>query len=251
MTDTLSHEPPRDEIEDMLPWYANGRLGSRDHARVEAALAVDADLVRRLDLIRAEMAASIEANEAIETPSTKIFDRVLAGMDTAAGTVAESAEGPSTTTEAPAPKPSSSASDRVVKAMAETKMGLMERLATFVESFSPRSLAFAGLAAGAIVVAQGAALTGLVLERGGTTYQTASQTPVATGGAVVLIAFVPEAKIADVADFLKRHQAQILEGPRANGFFKLRVGGANTDAAAIAETMRRETGLVSFAQPST
>lgn len=260
MTDTLSTEPPRDEIEDMLPWYANGRLGSRDHARVEAALAVDDDLARRLGLIREEMAASIEANEAIVTPSTRIFDRVLVGMDTAAGSVAATAEAPAETTEdtraaadpstttataAPAPP----VSDRRPKA--KPGFGLFERLAAVVESFSPRSLAFAGLAAVAIMVAQGAALTGIVLERGkGVTYGTASQAPVATAGAVVLVAFVPEAKIGDVAAFLKRHEAQILEGPRANGFFKLRVDGAKAEAAAVAEAMRRETAVVSFAQPS-
>jgi len=256
MTETLSHEPPRDEIEDLLPWYANGRLGSRDHARVEAALAVDADLVRRLGLIREEMAASIEANEAIETPSTKLFDRVLAGMAPAAtpapaqAATAEPAAAVAAKPSAPT-TPAPATPDRVVKALTGVKAGLMERLAIFVESFSPRSLAFAGLAAVAIVVAQGAALTGMVLERGDAAiYRTASQTPVATGGTVVLIAFVPEAKIADVAAFLKRHDAQILEGPRANGFFKIRVAPAKGDAASVAEAMRRETELVTFAQPS-
>ena len=40
-------EKGRGEIEDLLPWYANGRLSVEDRRRVEAALAADGELARR------------------------------------------------------------------------------------------------------------------------------------------------------------------------------------------------------------
>ena len=44
-----------DDIEALLPWYAAGTLDAREADQVEAAVAADTALARRLDLVREEM----------------------------------------------------------------------------------------------------------------------------------------------------------------------------------------------------
>ena len=46
MNATMKNAPEREEIDSLLPWYAAGTLSRRDTARVEDALANDAELAR-------------------------------------------------------------------------------------------------------------------------------------------------------------------------------------------------------------
>ena len=54
-------------------------------------------------------------------------------------------------------------------------------------------------------------------------------------------------KIEEVSAFLKRHGANLVEGPKANGFFRLRLADG-ADIGVVAERMRAETAVVSFVQ---
>ena len=57
---TIDKEPERHEIEVLLPWYAAGTLSRCDADLVERALAHDSELARRYDLVRQELAETIQ-----------------------------------------------------------------------------------------------------------------------------------------------------------------------------------------------
>ncbi len=222
MSDTVT-EPGRGEIEDLLPWYANGRISPVDRLRVEAALARSEELARRLELVREEMAETIAANEALALPSSRAFDSLIAAIE---------------------------ATPVAARPFAAVKAGLIDRLGALVASLAPRRLAYAALAVAAVMVVQAAALTGLLGERAGSDLRTASQGAVATQGPTLLVAFAPKAEIAAITALLKRHGVGVVEGPRANGFWRLRPTGATGAEAmkALATTLTAETGLVTFVQ---
>jgi len=73
--------PDREDIEVLLPWHASGTLSRRDSERVEQALAQDAELARRFELVREEMAETIHLNEALGTPSARAAQRLFAAID--------------------------------------------------------------------------------------------------------------------------------------------------------------------------
>ena len=222
MTETRT-ENGRGEIEDLLPWYANGRLAPAEKRRVETALAENPELARRLELVREEMAEAIAANEAILPSSSRAFDRLMAGIE---------------------------ATPITARPFAAARTGLMDRIGALLESLAPRRLAFAALAAVAVIAVQAAVLGGLLGERGGASYQTASRGETVAAGPSLLVGFAPGAKWEDVAALMKRHGVGMVEGPKANGFWRLRPLAA-IDAAAlggIAAAMAAESGLVSFVQ---
>lgn len=222
MSDT-THDTPRDAIEDLLPWYANGRISPADRARVEAALAGDAELARRLALVREEMGEAIAANEALPAPSARAFDRVMAGID---------------------------AAPRRAPVIAAVKAGLIDRLGELLASLAPRRLALAAMAVAALMVVEGATVTALFGTRT-IGFQTASQgTSAPESGAILLVAFAPQATLAEVAGLLARHGAVLAGGPRANGFYDVRLTAA-ADADAVktaAAAIRAESALVRFVQ---
>ncbi len=225
MSDTTL-EKGRGEIEDLLPWYANGRLSAAERTRVEAAVAADPELARRLDLVIEEMAEAIAVAEALPAPTGRALDRLMAAID---------------------------AEPVRARPFAAAKAGLIDRLGGLVASLTPRRLAYASLAAAALVFVQAAVLTGLVGERvggGAGPYGTASQEQTTATGPSLLVAFVPGVRLDDVAGLLKRAGVQVAEGPKANGFFRLRLAAPGDAArlAAAAAALKAETGLVAFVQ---
>jgi anti-sigma-K factor RskA len=70
---TIDKEPERHEIEVLLPWYAAGTLSRCDADLVERALARDSELARRYDLVRQELAETIQLNEALGAPRLRDF----------------------------------------------------------------------------------------------------------------------------------------------------------------------------------
>jgi hypothetical protein len=73
-------EPERHEIEALLPWHAAGTLSRRDADRVEQALAGDRELARRYDLVREELAQTIELNETLGAPSARAMEKLFAAI---------------------------------------------------------------------------------------------------------------------------------------------------------------------------
>jgi anti-sigma factor RsiW len=217
---TTSPESGRSEIEDLLPWYANGRLSPADRRRVEAALAEDAELARRLELVREEMIETIASNEALEPSSIRAFDRLMAGID-----------------EMPAPR----------RRFLPAKAALVDRIGARIGALAPRRLAYAAAAVVAVIAVQAVVLGDLLGDRSGGGYRTASQEVTVAAGPSLLVAFTAGSTVETITALLKKNGAAIVEGPRANGFFRLRLP-AGSDAAAIAGRMRAETAVVSFVE---
>jgi anti-sigma factor RsiW len=227
MTETIANDPRRVSLEELLPFYANGRISTADRARVEAALAGDAELAQRLEIIREDMAETILLNESLGGPSPRALDKLMAAIE---------AE----------PQPRA--------LLARTKGSIVAWFGNWIAAQPPRRLAYASAAALALIAIQGVALTGYVINRGATGgYETASVPGAAASDRYVLLSFAPDAKASDIAGFFKRYDASVVDGPRANGFFKVRVGGASLTPAqvdAIAARMKAEAAIVSFVAPA-
>ena len=195
-------EPGR--IEALLPWYANGTLSAEEAAEVEAALAADPTLRAHLARIEDERIAEIESAESLPLPSSRMADRLFAEIARTA----------------PVKEPSLAA---------RLFGGLGEKLA----ALTAPQLGFSAAAAALVLLVIGGALGGLVANRevtGG--YQTASGgAPVNPAGAFVLIAFQPTATAAQIEQIVTSIGGTIVDGPRAGGLFRLRIGDAGMTAA--------------------
>jgi hypothetical protein len=225
MTDAIATDPKRAELEELLPFYANGRISAADRERLEQALASDPELGLRLEIVREDMAETALLNESLGAPSPRALDRLMAGIE---------------------------AEPRQAPLLARAKGGVIAWLGQWLAAQPPRRLAYAGAAALAIMVVQGAVLTGLAVRGGSGGFETASAPGTASSERYVLLSFAPEAKASDIAAFFRRYEASVVDGPRANGFFKVRVGASLSTAQvdAIAARMRAEAGIVSVVAPS-
>jgi len=138
----LEHEPS--EIELLLPWYAAGTLNARDTRRVEEALESDPELARQYAEIRSEYAETIALNETLGAPSMRAMQKLFAAIEAD-----------------PAQKP---ARPRRIGA----------RLMDFVDSLSPRTLAWAVSFGALLVLIQAGFIGAVLMQSQNTTYQTAS-----------------------------------------------------------------------------
>lgn len=215
------------EIEDLLPFYHNGRISAADRGRVEAALRTNAELRRRLDLIAEEASVTVALNESLRAPSPRALDALMAKIE---------AE----------PK-------RMSQRVEAAKLGLVDRLGACLALLSPRTLAYATAAAVGIIALQGVVLTG-VMPGGGSgspSYQTASA-PALSDGTFVLISFVPEAKASAMTDLLTNVGASIVEGPRASGLYRVRIGDKalpKEEAERILARLRANREVVALVAP--
>ena len=229
MTDSIASDPKRRELEELLPFYANGRISDADKRRLEAALAADAELAARLDIIRDDMAETVLLNESLGAPSPRALEKLMAEIETVPR------QAPLLT--------------RAKDGFGQSFLGWLGGL---LAAQPQRRLAYAGAAAIALILLQGVAITGLAL-REGAGFQTASAPGAQTSERYVLLSFSPDAKAGEIASFFKRFDASVVDGPRANGFFKVRVGDASLSAAqvdAIAARMKSESTIISFVAPA-
>lgn len=226
MTDSIAADPKRAELEALLPFYANGRISAADKARLEAALAGDPELARRLDIVREDMAETVLFNESLGAPSPRVLDKLMAGIE---------------------------AEPRQAPLLARARGGVLAWVGGWLAAQPPRRLAYASAAALALIAIQGAAITGLALRGGSDGFETASAPGMRPSERYVLLSFTPDARAGDIAAFFRRHDAAVVDGPRANGAFKVRVGDASLSPAqvdAIAARMKAEGAIVSFVAPA-
>jgi anti-sigma factor RsiW len=210
-------------VEELLPFHATGAISQADRKRVEDALASDPELRRRLGIIEEERDETILLNESLSGPSTHALDRLMASI---------------------AAEPERAA----------FRAGLAERFAGWLQGLAPRPLAYAALAAAAVVALQAGALIGLVANRPSEGFQTASHGAQATSPRVDLtIIFTADAKAADIVSLLSRNGLTLADGPRAGGVFGLRAGEAPPAPAALEAVivrLRAEAGLVRLVAPA-
>jgi len=181
-----------DEIEALLPWYAAGTLDARDAKRVDDAVARRPELGASLAMVREDRDETVALNERLGAPSAAAWARVLA-----------------TATAEP------------------RKASLFARLASLAglgARGNPTRLAWAGAAAAVVILLQAAAIVALLPVTRGPGYQPASAATSKVEGAEVIVVFAPDARLDEVGAWLKQHDASMIEGPRAGGMYRVRVG---------------------------
>ncbi len=188
-----NHKMSADDIEALLPWYAAGTLDVRETDQIDAALAADGELARRLELVREEMTQAVLLNESLGVPSVRVRENLFKAID----------------------------DERKTARAPATGRGLGAWLGDLL---TPRAFAFASAAAVAIIMLQAGVIAKLALQTRVETrssFETASAPRVATRGLEIgsfaLVRFAPQASMADVTRFLDSREAVIVDGPRPGG----------------------------------
>ena len=213
-----------EDLEALLPWHAAGTLNRRDAERVERALASDRELARRFDLAREELNETILLNETLGAPSARAMEKLFAAID---------AE--------PARKP-------------KVSFDFAGRLAAFVSSFSPRTLALAGsVAVLAIVLQAGVIATDLIKQQGGTQVAKLDQVQRPemasaddSDGTLAAIRFAPKAEAAEITKFLAANKASMIDGPIVGGIYTIRLPETGKAKEDHIKQMQAQTAIVEF-----
>lgn len=196
------------EIEALLPWYAAGTLNARDASRVEEALARDPDLARQFAVIQDEYAETISLNENLGAPSARAMQKLFAAIDAEPARQETAAFHP------------------------------LARIGEFFTSLSPRALAWSALAGACALVLQAGIIGTVLVKSRSASFETASYEAKTSAGTVALIGFHPEARLADITNFLDTYKASIVSGPKA-GLFKIRFGDKALSKEETAQLMTR------------
>jgi hypothetical protein len=228
MNTTTNAAPEREEIEQLIPWYAAGTLGRRDAARVEAAIKRDPELARQVELVREELSETILVNETLGAPSARAMQKLMAGIE---------AEGNAQRTPA--------------------RFSLATWMAERLTVFTPRTLAYAATAAMLAIVVQFGALTGVAvntaMKPSGGGYETASGPATQVRpGSYALIGFAPDAQIGQINGFLEKHRLTVVEGPRPGGLYRVRIADAplsKPDAEQAISRLTADSGLIRMVLP--
>jgi hypothetical protein len=194
---TNAHDAPeRSEFEDLLPWHAAGTLSRREAEQVEAALTRDPELARRFELVREEMAATIQLNESLGAPSARPMQQLFAAID---------AMGPA----------------------AVRSPGLRARLTEFFASLRPQTMAWASAAACLAIVLQAGVITDFYLsDRGFQQFGAERSVDIGPIGTFALVRFAPTASAEAITAFLQAHDATIVRGPNLGGLYRVRIASS-------------------------
>lgn len=218
MTTFVQGGPPPLDIEASLPWYAAGTLDRRAGARVAAAVERDAELARHYAIVREELAETIRLNESLGAPTARAYDRLAAVL--AAETAALAGKG---------------------RALARWR-----RLGHWLAQLSPRALTWSATMAALALVLQ----AGLIAELSGVRYASQSLKEAgSTRDAYAFVTFVPQASSAEITKFLRAHRAQVVDGPRADGIYTIRVKAdalSEAEVAEVVQDIRQANAIVHF-----
>jgi hypothetical protein len=215
--------PEREEIEYLIPWYVMGKLDGPDHARVERYLELHPELRRLVDLASEEADGTFSVNEAIAVSGLAGLDRLKAEIK-------------------------STPRRRAVHAIDAFWASFLD----WIAGLRPQTLVLAGAVATLLLVIQAGTLTTLLIDRHiSGPYQTATgPSTESTQGTFALVSFAPGASIAEVSALMTEIGAVIVEGPKADGVFRVCISKTSDDAAAAAAALAKlkaHTELVSFA----
>jgi hypothetical protein len=203
----------RDEIEALLPWYVSGRLDVQSRARVERYLKAHPEMREHLAFAQEEADAAVAANEAIPAPGPEALQRLRTSIA--------------------ATRPQQSVFTR-----------FSERLADWVGGLTPPQLGLAAALAALLIVAQAAAISGLVMERvAGPTYETAGGGEETGQGIELLVIFSETASMGEISNLLKRIGAIIVDGPKA-GLYRVRLPETGEEGRQAAIEALQKSGAV-------
>jgi len=204
------------EIELLLPWHAAGTLSARDARKVDEALARNPELARQYAVIREEYAETIDLNESLGAPSTRVMQKLFAAIDTE-----------------PARE-------------ARASLDIAARLTGFFARLSPRTLVWSASLGALALLLQAAVIGAVLVNNRPASFETASLSinePITRDLAAAalpraLVRFAPEARIADITALLDKYQASIIEGGKG-GMFKLQFGNRAMSKDEIAGLLNR------------
>ncbi len=194
--------------ESLLPWYATGRLLAADQAEIDRALADDAELRRRLALVRDESAETIAVNESLPTPSAAALDRLMAKIE-------------------------------LYEAEHPRRAALSDRALGWISSalavLSPRTLAWSAVAGAVVICLEAGLLTGLLVDRHeGGSFKTASvEVGAEASGTYALVTFVGTAPMQEMTAFLMAHHAVMADGPKPGGFYRIKIADQKLTGEAL------------------
>jgi hypothetical protein len=192
MSENTKHDSARrDEVEMMLPFYVTGQLDHTEANEIDDYLKHHSDVVRQLDLIRAERESTAASNAIYASRPAPSFDRVAAMIG-----------------KAPA-QPAGSPIDWV------------KRL--FAMPSSP-ALGFVGAAAAIVILLQAAIIGTLVVAQYSGIFNTAGGNETVDAGTTVFVRFADDASAAAIADVLSGLGVKIIDGPRGGKLFTARLG---------------------------
>jgi hypothetical protein len=209
MSEETVEEIEREEIEMLLPWHATGKLDRADVAKVERYLADHPELLRQLELVRAEWEQTVAANEALGAPSAGAIDRLMAAL------------------------PSARQGDSLRRASAKLFQGVGE----FFTAPAAGAVRWAAVAVVAVVAVQAATIATLLLGDRGAGYQAASGRE-AGDGVLALVVFTDEATAAAISRLLAEFGANIVDGPKPGGVYKIRLRMEDRSQAAREARLR-------------
>jgi hypothetical protein len=228
---TSNHKLSPGDLEELLPWHAAGTLDSHEAAAVERALAADPELARRFALVREELTETILLNESLGAPSARAMETLFRAID----------------------------QDRKVVRRAAVAPSLGARIAEF---FSPRALAWTASAAAVIVLLQAGVIARMAIQEHegvaaapSPSFEVAS-VPVTRGVEIETYAwvqFAPQASIAEVNKFLDAHAAAIVDGPKPNGIYRVRVAHGHLpprELSRLLKELEATKTIVSSAAPA-
>jgi hypothetical protein len=205
MSNAADTNPAHDDLAMLLPWYATGRLDDEAAAQVAEVLAHDPALIRQMELVREDYAASVLGNEAIRAPSARQADRLLAELDRR---------------EAP---------------LASAMSALWQRITAALAMPSAGTVRWAAAAAAVVMMVQAGTIATLIVHPPASYAPASGKAATIEAGAVALVAFVADAPTAAVLELLAAHQMSIVHGPDAAGAVTVRLGSAT-----MSETERQE-----------
>jgi hypothetical protein len=221
------------EVVLMLPWYTAGTLSRHDRERVEAVLRQYPDLGAQVDKVREELAETILLNETLGAPPPQVAERLMAAID---------AE--------PAP------------ARRRRPGSAVNWLTGFFAGLSPRTMAVAASFAMLAIGLQSVLLVDLFTKPQGSASPDSLPKPesqvvmrglgIESHGAFATVRFTRGANAGDITNFLQSYQMALVDGPTANGFYRVRVAVNSLpreDLLKVVQRLRREP-VVELAEPA-
>ena len=219
MSDTALKNGHDEDMELLLPWYATGKLSDSEKHQVEAWLEGNPQAQSHLEIVREEMALTIETNESLGVASAGSLHRLMAAVE---------AEGDA-------------------RPQADPQGSLMERLAGFLGGFSPRVYATALAACLMLLIAQAGIIGALLTSAPDATFQTATGGASATAesGIVALVAFQDAASASDIGALMNDNKAEIIGGPAEGGLYRVRFP-QTADPDAVMDQLLAARDVVKF-----
>ena len=204
------NESERKDIEELLPWHAAGTLEPARRAAGRSRAGDDPELARRYELVREELAQTIQLNETLDAPSTRAMEKLFAKIDAEPARKAASLD----------------LGVRIGEFFARLSRALWRG-----RRRSPRS---------PFCCKQVSSPASCLRSKGGGGYETASAPAAVKGeGSYALIRFQPQADAADITKFLETNKLTLTGGPMAGGLYRVKVAPQPLAKNALADLIEK------------